>query len=79
MGIWAYNRKMRTLRLGVVPTIHNEETSTLWCGLIESSCNGNDSQLRGYIYLKDTPVFGVARFLCMKSIFTLRQWRRQNP
>jgi len=28
----------------------------MWCGLIESSCNGNDSQLRGYIYLKDMPV-----------------------
>jgi len=26
------------------------------CGLTESSFNGNDSQLRLYIYLKDMPV-----------------------
>jgi len=37
---------MMTIRLGVFPTIRNEETSTMWCGLIESSYNGNDSQMR---------------------------------
>jgi hypothetical protein len=47
---------MSTIRLGVVAAIHNRETSKILCGLNESSCSGNDTQLRKYVYLKNMPV-----------------------
>jgi len=72
--------KMRAIPLGVVPTIHNEETSTLWCGLIESSCNGNDTQLRRLYLLEGHACCLVWHAFCVCSRFSCwNQWHRQNP
>jgi hypothetical protein len=60
---------MRTIRLGVVPKIHNEETSTMWCRLIDCSCNGKDTQLRGLYLLEGHACCSVWHAFCVCSRF----------
>jgi len=60
---------MRTIGLGVFPTVHNEETSTMWCGIIESSCNGNDTQSRRLYLLEGHACCLVWHVFCVYSRF----------